>query len=455
LYGLTESAGTCFIVAFSDQSLISLYCHRNGKHVEYMIFQPYHSIANLFGFEMNHQMGALDICCGRGKGRWNSPGNQRFKEVVQENLQRYADATTKAEKSKVVESVVTEVHKLGGRFLKQNESSGNWYQIGPHDTRSKVAHAIRDHLVTSSYTKRGLDHEEPTAPKKNNKRAKRAPPSKKKPPQRTLKTTTTTTTTTPRSLRQFSQAMPSLFSQQQNQQAIFPVTGPMNSSQTQWQSQQQRIIQSFPSATTYQRALLTMQNQELYASNGQGRVESSTSIGRSGGQQEVNVLGFPSFLPLPGSLTSLHNVSNQHHLMSTSNDMMQGRVVTASNLTPNSLQDLSSSNLLLAPGFHIRERLRQPAISMVGQNHQEICDQGLERPQSPNPEPLHVQSGHDVSVHPEDARLMLSRQGPFGASKQSWDFADGEEYISEDEYYHNTSPTTKEDFEPNAIFPPE
>jgi hypothetical protein len=97
---------------------------------------------------------ALDICCGRGKGRWNSPGNRRFKELVHDFLQQYANAPSKADKSRVVESVVETVQKKGGRFLKRDESSGKWHEIGPSETRSKVAHAIRDHLAT---TKRNLD----------------------------------------------------------------------------------------------------------------------------------------------------------------------------------------------------------------------------------------------------------------------------------------------------------
>jgi hypothetical protein len=417
------------------------------------------------------QPSALDICCGRGKGRSNSPGNQRFKEVVQDNLQRYDDAPTKADKSRVVESVVTTIQKLGGRFVKQEVSSGDWYQIGPRDARSKVAHAIRDHLATATSCKRGLDDEEPTASKKSNKRVKRVPSSKTMSPQMTSKTMAT-----PQSLQQHQfvvpqaclshpdgATVPTLFSQ-----AAFPITDPMNASPTQWQSQQQ-MFHSVPNSTNHA-PLNLMQNQRLQASNGgQGRVIST--IGRPR-QEDVNVMAFP-FLPLSSSFTSLQNMSNQHRVMSISNDMMQGQLAAA-DLPPNSQQqDLPTSRNLLAAGFQSRERLLQPAISstMVGQDHQDICEitgfslsggsrQGLERPQSPEermqlaPTPLRVQSyAHDVAIHPEETRLMLSRQVSFGVSKQSRDCADGAEYIGEDEY-HNT-PTLQEDFEPNAIFPPE
>jgi hypothetical protein len=255
----------------------------------------------------------------------------------------------------------------------------------------------------------------------------------------------------------------------QNQQASFPVAGSMNNSQTPWQSQ--HMTQSFPS-TTY-RALITPmppRNQLVQASNGQGRVV-STIAGRPSPEVKNDVAFFP-FVPLSSSITSLQNMYNhQHQVMSTSNEDMQGQVAAA-NLAPNSQQDLPTSSNLLATGFQSRESLLQPAISMVGQNYQEICEiagfslsggsQGLERPQSPegrlqaaSNQALRVQSyAHDVSIHPEEARsMMLSHQVPFGASRQSWDFIDDEEHIGEDEY-HNT-PTIEEDFEPNAIFPPE
>jgi hypothetical protein len=51
---------------------------------------------------------------------------------------------------------------------------------------------------------------------------------------------------------------------------------------------------------------------------------------------------------------------------------------------------------------------------------------------------------------------MLSRQVPFGLSKQSWDCADGApEYILIGEDECHDTPTLEEDFEPNAIFAPE
>jgi hypothetical protein len=97
---------------------------------------------------MSNDLLDFDICCGRGKGKWNSPGNHRFKELIQNFLPEYAEAKAKADKSRIVETVVSLIQEGGGRFVKQDEITGKWYPINSTQTRSKVAHAIRDHLAT-------------------------------------------------------------------------------------------------------------------------------------------------------------------------------------------------------------------------------------------------------------------------------------------------------------------
>jgi hypothetical protein len=120
---------------------------------------------------MSNDLLDFDICCGRGKGKWNSPGNHRFKELIQNFLPEYADAKSKADKSRIVETVVSLVQEGGGRFVKQDEMNGQWYPISATETRSKVAHAIRDHLAT--FCKRQLIPT-PSQALKANKRRKLA-----------------------------------------------------------------------------------------------------------------------------------------------------------------------------------------------------------------------------------------------------------------------------------------
>ena len=92
-----------------------------------------------------------DILCGRGNAFANHPGNKNFSIVVRDNLQRYVDAPKRMEKSMVVASVVAEIVNSGTRFVKQEKSSGRWYQMNQDQMHEKTGHAIRD-LIKSSKT---------------------------------------------------------------------------------------------------------------------------------------------------------------------------------------------------------------------------------------------------------------------------------------------------------------
>ena len=68
----------------------------------------------------------------------NHPGNRRFQVVLSMNLQRYADAGTKSEKSRIVLSVVDSIKEGSpdGGFV--TNERGRWYDIGNYLARQKV-----------------------------------------------------------------------------------------------------------------------------------------------------------------------------------------------------------------------------------------------------------------------------------------------------------------------------
>ena len=88
-----------------------------------------------------------DICCGRGKGCWNHPGNQMFQTIIHASVQRYSDAKTKNDKSLVVASIVEGLTNSGARFVKLDKQTGRWYDIGRTQARDKTGHAIRDLIM--------------------------------------------------------------------------------------------------------------------------------------------------------------------------------------------------------------------------------------------------------------------------------------------------------------------
>jgi hypothetical protein len=92
----------------------------------------------------------VDICCGRGKRYSNHLGNGTFQKSVKANMEAYAKASSKREKSNFVSEIVGTLLSSGARFVKQDRESGTWYDIGEAQARDKTGHAIRDHIMNRS-----------------------------------------------------------------------------------------------------------------------------------------------------------------------------------------------------------------------------------------------------------------------------------------------------------------
>ena len=88
-----------------------------------------------------------DVCCGRGKRNWNHEGNVWFRNLIQANVDRYICAPSKTDKTAVVISVVEQVRREGAFFVKQDDDSGRWYDIGDTQAREKVGHSLRDQVT--------------------------------------------------------------------------------------------------------------------------------------------------------------------------------------------------------------------------------------------------------------------------------------------------------------------
>lgn len=88
----------------------------------------------------------LDICCGRGKGFFNRPGNKLFQDTIKENAECYRNAKSKSLKSAIVTSLVKRLTEQGARFVKKDpEADGRWYVLSQSLAHEKTGHAIRDH----------------------------------------------------------------------------------------------------------------------------------------------------------------------------------------------------------------------------------------------------------------------------------------------------------------------
>jgi hypothetical protein len=91
-----------------------------------------------------------DICCGRGKRYSDHLGNGTFQKSVLANMEAYAEASSKRDRSDLVSEMVDSLMSSGARFVKWDTESEMWYDIGEAQARDKTGHAIRDHIMNRS-----------------------------------------------------------------------------------------------------------------------------------------------------------------------------------------------------------------------------------------------------------------------------------------------------------------
>ena len=100
---------------------------------------------------INFTPGPHDVICARGKDAKNHQGNKKYKQLIQQFLQKYASVDTKYEKSIIVSQVINVIRtncentNTHGGFVKQH-TDGRWYQVDDQAVREKVGQGFRDNL---------------------------------------------------------------------------------------------------------------------------------------------------------------------------------------------------------------------------------------------------------------------------------------------------------------------
>ena len=83
-------------------------------------------------------IGTNDIMMGRGLGPRNHPGNERYTMTVDTHRARYEAATSRPEKTRIVDDIV-QIIKQTGRFLKRVDNDADvWVEVDDTAARSKV-----------------------------------------------------------------------------------------------------------------------------------------------------------------------------------------------------------------------------------------------------------------------------------------------------------------------------
>lgn len=103
-----------------------------------------------------------DVLLGRGGATNNHVGNRNFRNIVAEHQQEYLEAK-KTEKAMISKRIVRTVRQQGGRFLRRDEKSNRWIDVGDKKSIEKTSQALREGLdVRARQMEKSTKH---TAPK--------------------------------------------------------------------------------------------------------------------------------------------------------------------------------------------------------------------------------------------------------------------------------------------------
>jgi hypothetical protein len=91
----------------------------------------------------SHEIRPTDVLCSRDKASHSHPGNKRFRQLIVRSREQYQNLSLRDDKTRLTTDIVNAVKSYGGRFLKQHESTGSWYEVTYNVAHEKVSHALR------------------------------------------------------------------------------------------------------------------------------------------------------------------------------------------------------------------------------------------------------------------------------------------------------------------------
>ena len=88
-------------------------------------------------------------------------GNQRLRLIVDTFVDKYANSTSRQDKSDILSTIVNTVRgsSPNGGFVKEDTTTGRWFEVGDFLAREKVSQAFRDALSHSYRSSKKFKHE--------------------------------------------------------------------------------------------------------------------------------------------------------------------------------------------------------------------------------------------------------------------------------------------------------
>jgi hypothetical protein len=98
----------------------------------------------------NYKVNDIDVVCGRGRATLKHDGNKAFRKTASLFLRRFLACKKREQKQQCIATIIDVIRSSGGHFLKFDDSSNQWYDIGDKSAAAKVGHCLRDLKPSSS-----------------------------------------------------------------------------------------------------------------------------------------------------------------------------------------------------------------------------------------------------------------------------------------------------------------
>ena len=85
-----------------------------------------------------------DVLCGKGTKYYNHTGTKRFRMLIAKHLDMYLSLERKREKDMLFRKIAGGIRDVGGLFLRKDDQTDDWIDIGDKMARQKVRFALRD-----------------------------------------------------------------------------------------------------------------------------------------------------------------------------------------------------------------------------------------------------------------------------------------------------------------------
>eukprot|EP00547_Thalassionema_nitzschioides_P004648 CAMPEP_0194214202 /NCGR_PEP_ID=MMETSP0156-20130528/15339_1 /TAXON_ID=33649 /ORGANISM="Thalassionema nitzschioides, Strain L26-B" /LENGTH=202 /DNA_ID=CAMNT_0038942421 /DNA_START=123 /DNA_END=731 /DNA_ORIENTATION=+ len=88
-----------------------------------------------------------DVICERGGKSNRHAGTKRYRGMIEQHKAEYQSLTAKIAKTNLSRNIIAQIQNTGGRFLKKDDVSQNYFVISPVETTKKVSQALREKKI--------------------------------------------------------------------------------------------------------------------------------------------------------------------------------------------------------------------------------------------------------------------------------------------------------------------